>query len=84
MELFILMQNFGNYVRNPVKILASYQNFGIVAKISAMLKFGKIFFSSKWIGSSSSFATVKFSVRLRDEKWRKLRKYVKHHESINV
>ena len=25
---FSLLSNFGNYIRNPVKILASYQNFG--------------------------------------------------------
>ena len=45
--LFSLLPNFGNYIRNPARILASYQNFGIGAKILAMLKFGKVFFGSK-------------------------------------
>jgi hypothetical protein len=44
---FSLLPNFGNYIRNPAKILASCQNFGTDAKISTMLKFGKIFFDIK-------------------------------------
>jgi hypothetical protein len=38
---FNLLPYFGNYIRNPTKILV---NFGTVAKITAMPKFGKIFF----------------------------------------
>ncbi len=44
MATFSLLPNFGNYIRNPAKILASYQNFIIVVKILAMLNFGKVFF----------------------------------------
>jgi hypothetical protein len=36
--IFNLPPNFGNYIRNPVKILASYQNF-----MPKLLKFGKVF-----------------------------------------
>jgi hypothetical protein len=44
---FSLLSNFGNYIRNPAKILASCQNFGNYAKILAMPKFGKVFFGNK-------------------------------------
>jgi hypothetical protein len=33
---FSFLPNFGNYIRNPAKILASYQNFGNYAKILAI------------------------------------------------
>ena len=41
---FSLLSNFGNYIRNPAKILSSYQNFGNYAKILVLLKFDKFFF----------------------------------------
>ena len=44
---FSLLPNFGNYIRNPAKILASYQNFGNYAKILSLPKFGKVFFGIK-------------------------------------
>ena len=40
---FSLLPNFGNYIRNTAEILASYQNFGIVAKILALLKLVRFF-----------------------------------------
>jgi hypothetical protein len=42
MATFSLLPNFGNYIRNPAKILASCQT-----KILVMPKFGKVFFGIK-------------------------------------
>ncbi len=43
MAIFSLLPNFGKYIRNPAKILISYQNFGNYA----LPKFGKVFFGIK-------------------------------------
>ncbi len=47
MATFSLLPNFGNYIRNPAKILTSYQNSGNYAKILAITKFGKVSFGIK-------------------------------------
>ena len=44
---FSLLPNFGNHIRNPAEILASYQNFDNFTKILVMPKFGKVFFFIK-------------------------------------
>ena len=47
MATFSLLPNFVNYIRNPVKILTSYQNFNNYTKILVLLKFSKVFFGIK-------------------------------------
>jgi hypothetical protein len=44
---FSLLPNFGNYIRNPAKILASYQNFGNFAKIWQCQNLVRFFLASK-------------------------------------
>ncbi len=44
MATFSLLLNFGNYIRNPAKILISCQNFDNYVKILVISKFGKVFF----------------------------------------
>ena len=58
---FSLLPNFGNYIRNHAKILASYQNFGNNTKFLVLPKFGKVFFGIK---VNRPFVNVWFAIKI--------------------